>query len=49
MILWHLSLYSLSLYVLFFFGAHMRCTELYPLNLGVTDILEIKREPWYSS
>jgi hypothetical protein len=34
--LWHLSLYTLSLYVMFFFGAHMRHTWLYPLNPGVT-------------
>jgi hypothetical protein len=26
----------LSLYVMFFFGAHMRRTRLYPLNPGVT-------------
>jgi hypothetical protein len=28
----------LSLYVMFFFGAHMRRTRLYPLNPGVTEI-----------
>jgi hypothetical protein len=28
----------LSLYVMFFFGAHMRRTRLYPLNPGVTTI-----------
>jgi hypothetical protein len=39
MILWHLSLYILLLYVLFFFGAHMRRTWLYPLNLGVTEVV----------
>jgi hypothetical protein len=27
----------LSLYVMFFFGAHMRRTRLYPLNPGVTE------------
>jgi hypothetical protein len=31
MILWHLSLYILLLYVLFFFVVHMRHTRLYPL------------------
>jgi hypothetical protein len=25
--------------VLFFLGAHMRCTRLYPLNLGVTEVV----------
>jgi hypothetical protein len=29
----------LSLYVMFFFGAHMRRTQLYPLNLGVTEVV----------
>jgi hypothetical protein len=38
MILWHLSLYTLLLYVLFFFGAHMRRTRLYPLNQGVITV-----------
>jgi hypothetical protein len=36
MILWHLSLYTLLLYVLFFLDAHMRRTRLCPLNPGVT-------------
>jgi hypothetical protein len=35
----HLSLYTLLLYVLFFFGAHMRRTRLYPLNSGVTEVV----------
>jgi hypothetical protein len=30
------------LYVLFFLGAHMRCTQLYPLNLGVTEAVSEK-------
>jgi hypothetical protein len=25
--------------VLFFLGAHMRCTRLYPLNPGVTEVV----------
>jgi hypothetical protein len=29
----------LSLYVMFFFGAHMKRTRLYPLNPGVTFIV----------
>jgi hypothetical protein len=29
----------LALYVLFFFGAHMRRTQLYPLNPGVTEVV----------
>jgi hypothetical protein len=33
------SLYTLSLYVMFFFGAHMRRTRLYPLNPGVTEVV----------
>jgi hypothetical protein len=24
---------------MFFFGAHMRCTWLYPLNSGVTEVV----------
>jgi hypothetical protein len=35
--MWHLSLYTLSLYVMFLLGVHMRRTRLYPLNPGVTD------------
>jgi hypothetical protein len=27
------------LYVLFFLDAHMRRTQLYPLNLGVTEVV----------
>ena len=45
MILWHLSLYTLSLYVLFFLRAHMRRTDLYPLNLGVTRLYLIHNIP----
>jgi hypothetical protein len=30
--------------VFFFFGAHMRCTRLYPLNLGVTEV--VSEECW---
>jgi hypothetical protein len=29
----------MSLYVMFFFGAHMRHTRLYPLNPGVTEVV----------
>jgi hypothetical protein len=39
MILVTLSLYTLSLYVMFFFGALMRRTRLYPLNPGVTEVV----------
>jgi hypothetical protein len=39
MILCHLSLYTLLLYVLFFLGAHMRRTRLYPLKPGVTEVV----------
>ena len=39
MILWHLSLHTLPLYVLFFFGALMRHIRLYPLNLGVIEVV----------
>jgi hypothetical protein len=34
-----ISIYTLSLYVMFFFGAHMRRTRLYPLNPGVTKVV----------
>jgi hypothetical protein len=37
-------LYSLSLYVIFFFVAHIRRTRFYPLNLGVTYLLERKHK-----
>jgi hypothetical protein len=39
MMLWHLSLYTLLFYVLFFFGAHMRRTRLYHLNPRVTKLI----------
>jgi hypothetical protein len=42
MILVTFILYTLSLYVMFLFGAHIRRTRFYPLNLGVTLIMVIK-------
>jgi hypothetical protein len=30
---------TLSLYMMFFFGAHMRRTRHYPLNLGVIEVV----------
>jgi hypothetical protein len=35
-----ISMHSVIICVLFFLGAHMRCTRLYPLNPGVTTIEE---------
>jgi hypothetical protein len=32
-------MYTLSLYVVFFFGAHMRRTRIYPLNPGVIEVV----------
>jgi hypothetical protein len=36
-----ISIHSIIIYVVFF-GAYMRCTQLYPLNPGVTTLLNPK-------